>query len=223
MSLNLSHGKNYDVQGYGLTREDLSPIGESREDTQFDIATLFDEDRRLFPLEFEIGSGKGTFLVQQATQMPEVNFLGVEYARAFWEYAADRVRRHGLNGVRMLHYDATVFVKWYVPDETFRQVHIYFPDPWPKARHHKRRTVREDVLRELCRVLEPNGCVRIVTDHEDYYQWMLEHVARVTDVFEKIPFERPISAGDGEVVGTNFERKYRREGRPFNAMILEKK
>ena len=110
-----------------------------------------------------------------------------------------------------------------MPEASLRRVHIYFPDPWPKARHHKRRTVQAPFLRHLHRVLRAGGEVRLATDHDDYFQWMQDHAAQVADLFERQPFERPGSAEAGELVGTNFERKYRREGRAFYAMTLAKR
>jgi tRNA (guanine-N7-)-methyltransferase len=175
------------------------------------------------PLELEIGSGKGTFLVQQATLLPGVNFIGVEWARAFWMFAADRCRRRGLENVRVVRAEAGLFVRCYVPDGCLRQVHVYFPDPWPKKRHHKRRLIQAPFLRELARTLEPGGLVRLATDHEDYHQWMLDHAGQVLDILAREPFVNPESAGEGELVGTNFERKYRREGRPFFAFALRKR
>lgn len=203
--------------------EHLPRMGSTPQESRFDPRLWWPPELRERPLELEIGSGKGTFLVQQATQSPEINYLGMEWAKQFWRYAADRIRRHNLTNVRMLHGDARVFVTWCVPDATFRQVHVYFPDPWPKKRHHKRRSINAAFLRQLHRVLVPGGMIRLVTDHDDYFAWMVEHAGQVTDLFERIPFERPASAGEGEVVGSNFERKYRREGRPFNAMTLRKK
>ena len=214
--------KDFDPAPIGLTGADLPGLKGSPEESRFDPRTLFPEELRDAPLELEIGSGKGTFLVQQASALPTVNYLGIEYAREFWLYAADRLRRHGLRNVRLLHYDAKVFVRWYAAEGAFRQVHIYFPDPWPKARHHKRRLIEADFLRECHRVLEPGGRVRIVTDHDDYSAWIEDHAGSVADLFERLPFERPAGAAEGEVVGTNFERKYRREGRPFHAVVLRK-
>ncbi|MEX2671329.1 MAG: tRNA (guanosine(46)-N7)-methyltransferase TrmB [Phycisphaeraceae bacterium] len=212
-----------DVGEVGRDASDLPALGDSPEQSRFDVRTWFAPELRDNPLELEIGSGKGTFLVQQASQQCDVNYLGIEYAAAFWRYAADRCRRHNLPNVRMLHFDARTFVTWYTPDETFRQVHIYFPDPWPKKRHNKRRSIQAPFLRELHRVLTPGGAVRIVTDHDDYFAWIQEHAAAVSDLFTRGDFERPLAAGEGEVVGSNFERKYRREGRPFNAMTLHKR
>ena len=223
MSLGASHGRKLDAGDVGLTGAELPPLADSPGQSRFDLRSLWPADRRPFPVELEIGSGKGTFLVQQAAQLPEVNYLGIEYAREFWRYAADRCRRRGLSNVRLLHYDAKVFVTWYAPDAIFRQIHIYFPDPWPKKRHHKRRLISADFLRECHRVLETQGVVRIVTDHDDYFTWIEEHTAAVAELFERLPFERPVSAAEGEVAGTNFERKYRREGRPFHAIALRRR
>jgi len=232
MALSLSHGKQLDVGRNGIAQDDLPPMDDGRLDPRGWFVDAEGKpkgpDR---PVELEIGSGKGTFLVQHAKLYPEVDYLGIEWAKAFWRYAADRARRHGFENVRMLRCDAAVYVKHYVPDTTFRQVHIYFPDPWPKKRHNKRRLIQADFLRELHRVLIPAGqevqgesaCVRIATDHADYFEWMGEHAAEVSDLFDREPFERPASAGEGELVGTNFERKYREEGRVFQGMILRKR
>jgi tRNA (guanine-N7-)-methyltransferase len=222
MSLSISHGKPLDPGDAGLTHDQLPPLGDSPEQSRVDFKSWWAPERRALPFELEIGSGKGTFLVQQATQLPDVNYLGIEWAKVFWRYAADRVRRRNLPGVRLLHHDASTFVTWQCADAVFRQVHVYFPDPWPKKRHHKRRTLNADFFRQLHRVLTPGGIIRIVTDHDDYSAWIQEHAAQVRDLLEPLPFERPVAAGEGEVVGTNFERKYKREGRPFNAIALRK-
>lgn len=222
-----------DVTGYGFSQDDLPgldhgplPLAEwfkfaPPEDSVTSPTGKADSGGR--GMDLEIGSGKGTFLVQQAALEPNVDFLGIEWAKKFWRHAADRARRHALGNVRLLWADATVFVRNYVGDGSLRRVHIYFPDPWPKARHHKRRSVQAPFLRELHRVLRPGGEVRLATDHAEYFAWMEEHAAEVSDLFERRPFERPDSAGDEELVGTNFERKYRREGRPFHAMVLAKR
>ncbi len=123
----------------------------------------------------------------------------------------------------MVHAEAGYFLRNYVADGIFQQVHIYFPDPWPKARHNKRRLVQAPFLRDVHRILTPTGQIRLATDHLDYFAWMEDHAAQVSDIFDRLEFVSPESAGEGELVGTNFERKYRREGRPFNAMILRKK
>jgi len=181
------------------------------------------------PFEIEIGSGKGAFLLQHGGSHPEANILGIEWAREFYLYTADRVRRSGLANARVLHGDGVEFLRWRVPDGIVRVVHLYFSDPWPKSRHHKRRVVQDGFLAQAWRVLEPGGELRIVTDHEGYWSWMEEHFARwcgqragVALRFERLAFHPPPGVGEGELVGTNFERKYRKEGREFHACVLRK-
>jgi len=205
-----------DVTGYGHAQHELPALDAG----PFDFDAWFPVK---LPLDLEIGSGKGTFLVQHAPTEPGVNFLGVEYARAYWRHAADRARRHALANVRLLHAEAGTIVRHYLADGALRRIHVYFPDPWPKQRHHKRRLVQSPMLRQFHRVLRDGGDVRLATDHAGYFAWMEEEAAKVSDLFERLPFESPASAGAGELVGSNFERKYRREGRTFNGMVLKKR
>lgn len=229
MSFGLGRGRELIGGAFGLRAADLPPLPESvltaPESGWLDPRAWFDDPA--LPFEIEIGSGKGTFLVQQAEVQPGVNFLGIEWAKEFWSYAADRVRRRGLKNVRVLNADATEFLRWRVPSGIVRVVHLYFSDPWPKTKHHKRRVLQDRFLEDAHRVLAPGGELRIVTDHDDYWAWMEEHFARWTAGagarFERMPFLRPESAANDEVVGTNFERKYAREGRPFHAATLRKR
>ena len=267
MSFGLGHGKPLDpaLGVVGVSESELPPmpddIFENPESGRLDPRSWFDDPAR--PFELEIGSGKGTFLVQQAGLEPGTNFLGIEWAGEFYAYAADRVRRHrnagALLNVRMLHTDASEFLRWRCPARICRVIHLYFSDPWPKSRHHKKRVVQHRFLAEAWRVLEPGGDLRIVTDHADLWAWDMAHIERWVDPrsldgfiteeelfparrlapappaavdtlrqsmpeqpFELIGFDRPESAGSGEVVGTNFERKFREEGRSFRACVLRK-
>ena len=175
-----------------------------------DFAAMFGN---ALPVEVEIGTGKGTFLLARASARPEVNFLGIEWARAYAIYAADRFRRAGLANVRMLRADAGPFFAHCIADASLWRVHIYFPDPWPKKRHHRRRLIQKSFLAELRRVVKPGGQVLIVTDHREYF----EHIRKVfagAERFAEVPFPA-MADKDGEVVGTNFERKYIAQGRPF--------
>lgn len=217
--MSLSQNKDRTPGHFGLTQDDLPPMDSG----PIDLRSWFGQERAALPIELEIGSGKGTFLLQQSQQTPNVNYIGIEYARAFWLYAADRMRRHNAVAVRMVYCEAALFVRCYVAAGLFQQVHVYFPDPWPKARHHKRRLIQVPFLHEAHRILAPGGNLRLATDHADYFQWMNEHADKVPELFEKQPFESPVSAGEGELVGTNFERKYRLEGRPFYSMVLRKR
>jgi tRNA (guanine-N7-)-methyltransferase len=223
MSFGLGHGRELDAGSVGVDPGLIPPLPDDIADGPpsrgwVNVRGWFARPDR--PLEIEIGSGKGTFLLARGEERPEVNILGIEWAREFALYAADRVRRRGLTNVRMLNTDAVEFIRWRVPDGIVRVIHLYFPDPWPKKRHHKRRTVTGSFLAQAHRVLEPGGELRIVTDHDGYWQWMEEHIAGASELFEVRPFAGGSEDGGGELVGTNFERKYRREGRPFHAVTL---
>jgi tRNA (guanine-N7-)-methyltransferase len=217
MSVGVSTRSRADVAGIGIDHADLPPLESGR----IDPRAWFEQPDR--PLEIEIGCGKGTFLVQQAVLSPDVNYLGFEWAREFYRFAADRMRRREVRNVRIIHTDATEFIRWRCPDAIARVIHVYFSDPWPKTRHHKRRVVQDRTLVEFHRILELGGEIRLVTDHDDLWQWYEQHAARNAQWFERRPFSPPESAGEGEMVGSNFERKYRREGRPFHSMTLVKR
>jgi len=218
MSFGLSHGRALDTSGIGIDESMLPPFDAGG--GRIDPRAWFNDPSR--PFELEIGSGKGTFLLQQSKSQPEENFLGFEWAGEFYRYAADRLRRHCIPNVKLIYGDATEFITHRCLDGVARVIHLYFSDPWPKKRHHKRRVVQDRSLIEFHRVLEVGGELRIVTDHDDLWAWMVEHAERSGELFERRDFAPPVSAGEGEVVGSNFERKYRREGRPFHAMTLQK-
>jgi tRNA (guanine-N7-)-methyltransferase len=175
------------------------------------------------PVELEIGMGKATFLTEQAKARPEVNFFGIEWQRWYWRYASDRLRRNGCTNARTVRAEASFFLEEFVPLDSIAVLHIYFPDPWPKARHHKRRLIQSKFLPLVRRVLTPGGRLQVVTDHRGYWEENIEPAIRAAEGFEVVDYTRPGSAGAGEFVGTNFERKYAREGRPFYAIAAVKR
>ncbi len=203
-----------DTAGFGI--ENLPRFDKER----IDPRAWFDRPQR--SLQIEIGCGKGTFLVQQSPAHPDVNYLGIEQSPEFYRYAADRARRRELSNVRILRANAVEFFRFWCAEHVTAVIHLYFSDPWPKKRHHKRRVIQDRTLVEFHRALEPGGELRLVTDHEDLWAWYEDHVTRHGHLFQRCVFDRVESAGEGEIVGSNFERKYRREGRPFFGMVLRK-
>ncbi len=175
-----------------------------------DFAAIFGNAR---PVEMEIGAGKGTFLLARAAARPEINFVGVEWARAYCHYTADRFKRAGLTNVRMIRTDAAELVKTHIAAESLWRLHIYFPDPWPKKRHHRRRLIQPPFIDHVRRILKLGGELIVVTDHLDYF-YQIRRLLGDAAGFASIPFPK-MTGGEDELVGTNFERKYIAQGRPF--------
>jgi tRNA (guanine-N7-)-methyltransferase len=168
---------------------------------------------RSAPVHIEIGSGKATFLVNEAVARPYDDFLGIEWCNKIYRYAVDRVGRRRLTNVRIVRADAGAFISSYVSDGCVDCFHIYFPDPWPKKKHHKRRFVSTNNLEEMLRCLKAGGVIKIATDHAGYFDQIKQVMgdARVKEI-EFFPTSGA-EQGKGEWAGTNFERKYLKEGR----------
>ena len=174
------------------------------------------------PIHIEIGTGKGGFLLNEAKNQPDANFLGIEWARRYYRYAVDRIGRWGLKNVRIIRTDAVFFLTDFVPDNSVDCFHIYFPDPWPKKRHHKRRFFCANNLKQLLRGLKTGGELKIATDHAEYFEVIKGLIAAENNTLEEIEFIRPAGSEVGEWVGTNFERKYLKQNIPIYTLALRK-
>lgn len=177
---------------------------------------------RAGPVHIEIGSGKGTFLLAQAKAAPEVNFLGIEWANKYYRHAVDRIGRWGLGNVRIIRTDATHFLAEYVGDSSVDCFHVYFPDPWPKKRHHKRRFVSEVNMTRMVRCLKTGGVIQIATDHTDYFQEIEEVIKAHSRNLEVIEFTPASGAQNDELTGTNYERKYIKDKRDIYTIAVRK-
>ena len=105
------------------------------------------------PVEIVIGIGKGRFLIEAAQNHLQVNYIGIERAAKYLRLAQARSLRRDLKNIRLVRADAQDFIEFFVPVESVSAIHLYFPDPWPKKRHHKRRLFNKSFLTEVERVL----------------------------------------------------------------------
>lgn len=180
---------------------------------------------RSAPVHIEIGSGKATFLVSEATAKPYDDFLGIEWCNRIYRYAVDRVGRRQLSNVRIIRDDAALFLKEHVADSSVDYFHIYFPDPWPKKKHHKRRFISGSNLEQILRCLKSGGLIKIATDHADYFDW-IKKIMTAVDGSQTVSADFfPTSGAEtdkGEWAGTNFERKYLKEGRQIYTLAVRK-
>ncbi len=176
----------------------------------WDASALFDRDA---PLEVEVGSGKGMFLLAASQERPETNFLGIELAEKYAEFCAARLAKRNVANACVISADAGRVFAELLPDENLAAVHVYFPDPWWKARHKKRRVMNERFARQIERTLRPGGRLHFWSDVEEYFHTTLEMLRTETHLAGPLPVpERP--AEHDLDYRTNFERRVRQAGKP---------
>lgn len=174
----------------------------------WDATVLFG---RVAPLEVEIGSGKGLFLRGAAAAHPDHDFLGIEVAQKYARHAAAGLAKHGLRNALVVHGDGVRLLREWLLDNSVAAVHVYFPDPWWKARHKKRRVMREEVLHQIERILVPGGALHFWTDVEEYFQTGVALVAEHTKL--QGPLEVPETPAEHDLdYRTHFERRTRLHG-----------
>jgi tRNA (guanine-N7-)-methyltransferase len=149
-----------------------------------DWQEVFGNEQRI---DVDIGCGKGSFLLCSAQTHPGTNFVGVDRLLRRLRKVDKKIRRLGLQNVRLIRIEASYFVRYLVPMATVSAYHIYFPDPWPKRRHHQRRLMSASFLTDLHRTLRNGGAVHCATDHEEYFQWIREECSRVAGLIETQP------------------------------------
>ena len=191
-----------DLSRHLLVLEKLAPV--------WDAAGLFG---RSAPLEVEVGSGKGLFLSAAAAVDPGADFLGIEIMARYARFAAARIAQREMTNARVIHGDAQHFFRALLPAGSLRAVHVYFPDPWWKARHKKRRVMNESFLRDVERTLVPGGRLHFWTDVEEYFNTSLELLAATTGLSG--PNEVAEKPADHDLdYRTHFERRMRLHAAP---------
>jgi tRNA (guanine-N7-)-methyltransferase len=133
---------------------------------------------RRAPTVLEIGFGMGETTAAIAQERPDVDFLGIEVFTAGVGALLKRIDELALTNIRIVHHDAVEVVRDMIPADSLAGVHIYFPDPWPKKRHHKRRLVAQPFIGMLAGRIAPGGYLHCATDWEDYAGQMLDVLSR---------------------------------------------
>jgi tRNA (guanine-N7-)-methyltransferase len=174
----------------------------------WDAALLFGLDA---PLEIEVGSGKGLFLAAASVERPAHNFLGIEIAPKYARFAAARVAKRGLTNAVVVNADAQRLFRELLLGSSVAAVHVYFPDPWWKARHKKRRVMNESFVREVERALVVGGAFHFWTDVEEYFKSTLALVTTATRLAGPLPVAEQPAEHDLDY-RTHFERRMRMHG-----------
>lgn len=172
---------------------------------RLDVAQMFPSAQ---PLEVELGAGDGSFLVQWAKTNPDRNFIGVERLLGRLRKIDRKGRRAGLSNLRALRIEAGYAVEYLLPVGVTQALHVYFPDPWPKKKHRRRRLVNGRFTELAARALAPGGVVYLRTDDADYFAQMTA-VFRANTAFREVPTPERLSA-----VVTDFEREFNADGIP---------
>ncbi len=193
--------------------EELWPLyGIDYSNETLDLDEVFG---RCAPRTLEIGFGNGELLATLAARQPETDFLGIEVHEPGVGHCLLEIEKHELSNVRLLRHDAIEVLNRQITDAALNQVNLFFPDPWPKKRHHKRRIVQPAFLHLLSRKIKPGGCFHVATDWMNY----AEHIEATVDTdasFEHITndaLQRPETKFElrGKRLGhAIWERLYRR-------------
>ncbi len=170
---------------------------------RIDLGALFSVRQ---PVEVELGSGDGSFLVQWAREHPHTNFIGIERLLGRIRKMDRKAQRAGLRNLRGIRIESAYFLEFLLPVKTTRALHVYFPDPWPKRKHRRHRLVNERFPALAHQALEPGGIVYFRTDDQNYFE-------QITTVFGSSPlFHSVPTAEELASVLTDFERDFQARG-----------
>lgn len=198
--------------------QDLWPRFGLEADSVLDMATIFD---RQAPCTLEVGFGNGDALATMAEQQPECDFIGIEVHRPGIGRLLQQLETRKLDNVRVMREDAVQVLKSCIPDNSLDRLLLFFPDPWHKKRHHKRRIVQAGFIELLARKIRRGGCLHMATDWEDYAVHMLQvmepspafHNCAGTGNFSPRPDYRPV---------TKFEQRGQRLGHGVWDLVFER-
>ncbi len=154
----------------------------------FDFKSAFTHPDR--PFEVDIGSGKGRFLVARSGAFSETNFLGIERQLGRINSSGRRCERAGRQNVRMFRMEGYYAISQLMPAAYVANYYFFFPDPWPKARHHDQRLFNPAFMDALFNTLEEAGCLHVATDHLPYFEEIYE-LLQQDSRFEKVAAFEP--------------------------------
>jgi len=153
-------------------------FGIERADSILEIQSLFKNEH---PVTLEIGFGDGVSLATMAANAPEQNFIGIEVHRPGVGRLLHLIEENNLSNLRVMDDDAIEIIKHRIPDSSLDRVQLFFPDPWHKKRHNKRRIVQDEFVKLIASKLKSNGVFHLATDWEEYAEHMAEVMEASSD------------------------------------------
>lgn len=172
-------------------------------DQVLNFGQIYDNDR---PVILEIGFGMGHSLLAQAEAHPDLNFLGIEVHQAGIGSVVSGIQTNQLTNIRLIDHDAVEIIKTRLHDSSLQGVQIYFPDPWPKKRHHKRRLVQSSFIELLQPKLRAGGFIHCATDWQEYAEDMLSALQKASWLHNQSPTQTYIERPDSRPL-TKFEQR----------------
>ena len=154
-------------------------FGVDLADQRLNLTTLFGREA---PVVLEIGFGNGVSLAEMASNNPDVNFFGIEVHKPGVGSLLVQIRQQALQNLRVSGDDAVQVLEQQIPEASLQRVQIFFPDPWHKKRHHKRRLIQPKFVETLVKKLKPNGQIHVATDWQNYAEHILEVLSANPDM-----------------------------------------
>lgn len=170
------------------------------------------------PLEVDLGCGDGSFLLEMASHHPDRFFLGVERLLGRVKKVCRLAHQQQLPNASILRLDSLYTVQWLLPEQSVSRLHLLCPDPWPKAKHHRRRLVQTPFLEAVWQTLTPNGEFLFKTDHPEYFEWACEYIDRFPG-FEPVDWEEDAFF----YPKTDFQRLWESQGKSLFRRRLRKR
>lgn len=170
----------------------------------------------------EIGFGMGESLIKMAVASPEKNFIGIEVHRPGVGACLNGIHDNALKNVRMMTEDAMIILKENIADQSLDAIYIYFPDPWPKKRHHKRRMIQAEFVRLLQAKLKSDGILHLATDWQPYAEWMME-ILSAEKGLENLAGAGKFSLKPAWRPETKFERRGIKLGHEVYDLVFQKR
>ncbi len=218
--MTFSNNDNQDtVAGHIAMKDSDCEIRIGEWGNQFEWSAIFGN---ACPVEIEIGCGRGLFIINSAREYPDINYLGIEKSVSFFRILKDRVIKSKTENIRLIRMEAGYLLKKFITKQSVDAVHIYFPDPWPKKRHHKRRLINAGFLDAVACALAKDGCLFIATDFQDYFFEIIQAGTSCQDLQEIVRQEISPDGADPNTALTSYERKYLVQGRTIYKIIYRK-
>ena len=183
-----------------------------------DFQSLFENNNEII---LEIGFGNGESLLQQATNQPQYNFIGIEVHGPGVGHLIHEAHTKGIHNIRVIRHDAVEVLEKQIADTSIKQLQLFFPDPWHKKRHHKRRIIKPAFIELVNKKLKPGGCFHMATDWQHYAEQMLEEMDNA-ESFRNISGKGNFSKTQGARCETKFERRGISLGHGVWDLIYEK-